>query len=234
MAKLSELVYDIKEALKEYSDDTELDNRYIIYLYNFKRAKYLRQDLNNFNKSVDNSIIQRVCLELEEVSVNECSVGLDCETVLRTKKALPKPLELNTKTAIDKVKPTNRLSIPFNFIKKEKAYYSLEGSSFNKSIYAFLDVDNHIYITSKLDSHKLLECITVDAIFEDPLSLQEFKNCCGCEDDDSNTCFDIDNTDYPLQPHYVDVIRNEIINELAKLKALREDTTNDSIDEKSS
>ncbi len=189
----------------------------------------LKKTLNNFNRSVDNSIIQRLCLELEEVSVTECSLDLDCETILRTKQPLPKPLELNTKTAIDKVKPTNRLSIPFNFISKEKAYYTLEGSSFNKSIYSFLDVDNHIYITSKLDSHKLLECITVDAIFENPLDLQDYKNCCGCEDD-SSTCYDIDTTEYPLQPHYVDLIRTEIVRELVNLLQIPEDKTNDSND----
>jgi|TARA_R110000851_G_scaffold314588_1_gene476692 hypothetical protein len=229
MAKLSELVYDVREALKSYSDDQELDNRYIIYLYNIKRAKYLRQDLNNFNRNIDNSIIQRLCLELEEVSVTECSVDLSCETILRTKQSLPKPLELNTKTAIDKVKPSTKLSLPFNFISKEKAYYAIEGGSFNKSIYAFLDVDNHIYITSKLDSHKILECLTIDAIFENPLDLQNYNNCCGCTDV-ATVCYDIDTTDYPLQPHYIDIIRTEIISELAALIKIPEDKTNNSND----
>jgi len=77
MAKFEELAYDIREAVKAFSDDTELDNRYILYLYNIKRAKYLKQDLNNYQKTIDNSIKQTFCLDLEVVSANECSLDYD-------------------------------------------------------------------------------------------------------------------------------------------------------------
>ena len=50
MAKFNEIIYDVREAVKQYSDDSELDDRYIKYLYNNKRSKYLRQDLNNYSK----------------------------------------------------------------------------------------------------------------------------------------------------------------------------------------
>ena len=49
---LSKIIYDIKESLKEYTDDSELDNRYIIHLFNIKRAKYLRQQLNALETSI--------------------------------------------------------------------------------------------------------------------------------------------------------------------------------------
>lgn len=229
MAKLQELIYDVRESLKSYSDDTELDDRYIVYLYNIKRAKYLRQDLNNYSKTIDNSIQQSLCLELEEVSANECSLDLDCGTIVRSTKPLPKPLELHTKTALTKIKPTNKLSLPFNFLPKERIYYLIGGSSFPKSVYAFLDIDNHIYITSELDSHKLIECITVQGVFEDPLQLKDFKDCCGCSDD-SNICFSEEDTDYPLQPHLVDIIRSEIINELIQKERIPQDKYNNSND----
>jgi hypothetical protein len=224
---LSKLIYDVREAVKEFTDDSELDNRYIIYLYNIKRVKYLRQDLNNYQKTVDNSILQSFCLSLEEVSANECNVNYDCKTLLRSTQRVPTPIELHTKVGITKIKPTNRLSIPFSFINKDKVAY-LDGATFKSSLYAFFDVDEYIYIVSANDeAYKLLDCITVTGIFEDPLELANYQNCCGCI---NNTCFDEMESDYPLQPHYIDIIRKEIINDLLQLKQIKEDKDNDSND----
>ena len=225
MAKINELTSDIREAIKAYSDDNDLDDRYIIYLYNIKRAKYLRQDLNNYQKTVDNSITQTLCLTMKEVSINECTVDYSCGSLLRSTQPIPIPLELHSKVAITKVKPITKLSIPFNFITKDKAAY-IENAPFNKAIYAFLDVDNHIYAYSKSDDYKLLECITVTGIFEDPLSLQNYTNCCNCGDQPI-PCFDIDESKYPLQPHYIDVIRDEIIRDILRTKQIPEDKIND-------
>ena len=202
---VDKLIYDVREALKEYSDDSELSDSYILYLYDIKRAKYLRQDINNSQRTIDISVVQTLCLELEEVNVNECSVDLGCETIIRTKRAIPTPLQLHTKSALTRVAPADRVSRPFNLINRDKA------------------------VTSGGNALKLLECINVTGVFENPLDLIEYQNCCSCDIPDS--CFDIETTDYPIQPHYIDVIKNEIVSELAKLKVIKEDKTNDAVDE---
>lgn len=222
---LEKLTYDVKEAVKAYNDDSELDTRYIIYLYNIKRAKYLRQALNNYQRTVDNSIKQTLCLTLEEVDMSECSVDYDCGTLLRTTQVVPKPLELDSKVAITKVKPTTRISQPFNFISKSKAAY-IDNAPYSNSIYAFIDVDNYIYVYSKSDAYKVLDCITVTGVFEDPLSLSAYTNCCGCTDS-ASVCYDEASSDYPLQPHFIDLIREEIIKDLIRGIQLPEDTEND-------
>lgn len=228
---ISKLIYDVREALKEYSDDTELSDSYIIYLYDIKRSKYLRQDINNSQRTIDISVLQSLCLELEEVNINECGVELGCETIIRTKQAIPTPLQLHTKTALTRVSPADRISKPFNLISREKAVYAF-GAPFPNSIYAFLHNDNHIYLTSKGNGLSLLECINVTGVFENPLDLVNYKNCCSCDESTiSNVCFDIETTDYPIQPHYIDIIKNEIVNELARLNVIKEDKTNDSVDE---
>jgi hypothetical protein len=226
MAKLNEIVYDIREALKEFSDDSEIDNRHLIYLINTKRAKYLRQDLNNFQKVTDTSIQQTFCLELEVTSANQCGLDLGCNKIIRTKKPLPTAIELHTKPAITKIKPTNRIAAPFNFITRDKAPM-LEYAPFNKSVYAFIDNDYHIYLISKGDAVNLLDCITVSGIFENPLKLSEYKTCCGCVDGEAEVCYNEEESEYPLQPHYVDLIKSEIVNDLLKLKQIPEDKIND-------
>lgn len=226
---LNKLVYDVREAIKEYTDDSEVDDRYIIYLYNIKRVKYLRQDLNSYQKTVDNSILQSFCLSLEEVSGNECDIDYDCSTLLRSTKPVPTPIDLHTKVGITKIKPTKRIALPFSFISKDKVAF-IEGATFKDSLYAFLDTDEYIYIVSpNNNSYKLLECITVTGVFEDPLELSNYSSCCGCDSDESS-CFDEMTSDYPLQPHYIDIIRDEIIQELLQVKQIREDKTNDTND----
>jgi len=228
MAKFEELAYDIREAVKAFSDDTELDNRYILYLYNIKRAKYLKQDLNNYQKTIDNSIKQTFCLDLEVVSANECSLDYDCGTILRSTKKIPTPIEMHTKVAITSIKPSNKISTPFNFISKDKAAY-VANAPYARSLYAFLDTDGYIYVYSGSESYQLLDCISVTGVFEDPISLKDYATCCGC-DPDTNSCFDIDTFNYPLQPNYIDLIREEIVREVLRKIQVPEDKINDSTD----
>lgn len=226
--RLDKLTYDVREAVRQYSDDSEISDRYIHYLYGIKRGKYLRQALNNYQRTFDNSILQSFCIELEEVNVNECGITIECSTLLRTVTPIPKPLELHTKVAISNVKPTNRLAIPFNFISKKRAAFVAD-SFFQTSIYSFLDDDGYIYVTSpSFNEYKLLNCLTITGVFEDPLELANYSNCCGC--DDPAPCFDMTTTDYPLQPHNIDLIKNEIVQDLLRFLQIPEDKANDASD----
>jgi hypothetical protein len=56
------------------------------------------------------------------VSANQCASALDCTVIIRTKRPIPQPIELHIKPAITSVKSTNRTSLPFNFVTKEKSY----------------------------------------------------------------------------------------------------------------
>lgn len=229
MAKLNEMIYDIREYIREFSDDTEVDDRHLVYLINIKRAKYLRQDLNNYQKATDLSIQQKFCVAMEEVSADECGQDIYCDKVLRSVKPLPKAIELHTRTAITKLKPTNVLSVPFNVISKDKVPY-LKDSPFKNSIYAFIDSDNYVYLISSNTTYKLIDCLNVAGIFENPLELSEFTNCCGCPESEQTVCYDQNESEYPLQPHYVDLIKREIVNDLMKVKQMPEDKINDTND----
>lgn len=226
MATIAELTYDIREGVRQFQDDSEISDKHIMYLYGIKRAKYLRNDLNNLQKTIDLTILQTLCLELEEVSINECGLDYDCETIMRTKQPLPKLLELHLKPSIITVKPTNKTSKPFTLISKERAPF-VGGSPFKDNIYAFLDTDNRVYLISESEHVKLLECITVTIIAEDPLELQNYTNCCKCTSQ-TNPCFNPLTTKYPLQPHHIDNIRSEILDFYIKNLQIPEDKNNNS------
>lgn len=226
MAKLEELIYDVREALNEFSDDSEIDNRYITYLYNIKRAKYLRQELNNMHRRIDLSIQQSVCLSLELVSGDECND--DCPKILRSTLPVPQPLELHTKPAIISVKPTTKISVPFNFVSKQKIAY-IEGAPFGTSLYSFIDEDGYLYVYSLSEAYKLLKCVTVVGVFEDPLDLANYPACCDCTAFE-NPCYNEMTDEYPLQPHMIDLISKEIVKDLITKKQVIEDTENNALD----
>lgn len=228
MASIRELEYDVREGVRQYTDDSDISSRYIMYLWGIKRSKYLRNDLNNLQKTVDTSILQTLCLELEEVNVNQCGLDYDCETIMRTKKPVPKPLELHLKSAITSVKSTNRIDVPFNFVEKTRAVFS-KYSPFNRAVYAFLDDDMHIYLVSESEIVRMVECITVTAIFEEPLDLKDYTNCCKCIN--APTCFNEDTTEYPLQSHHIDNIREEIIKTLVRTLQIPNDNNNNANDD---
>lgn len=221
---LQKIIYDVREGIKAYTDDSNVSDRYITYLYNIKRAKYLRQELNDTRKTTDISVTQTFCLELEYVPINQCGVDAECDRILRTKRPIPKPLELHTKVAITVVKPINRISLPFNFVSKEKALYS-KFSPYKKSIFAFLDTDMYIYILSESNTVGMMEAINISGVFEDPLELRSYTSPSG------TICFDDATTDYPLQAHLVDLIKIEIVNELLGKLKVPEDKNNNADDE---
>lgn len=224
---VEKIIFDIREGIRQFTDDSEISDSHILYLYGLKRSKYLRQEANNLQRNVDNSILQTLCLEVEEVNISECGIDYECGTIMRTVKPIPKPLELHLRSAITSIKPNNRISVPFNFVNKDRAIYS-KYSKYNKSIYTFLDNDLYLYFISQSNAIKLLDCVTVTGIFEDPLELKNYKNCCGCND--AQICFDIMKTDYPLQSHNIDYIREEIIQNYIRTLQIPEDKQNNSDD----
>lgn len=228
MASINQVIFDIREALKDYSDDSELSNEYILYLLNIKRAKYLKQRIDQLGRSYNNRVLQTLCLETEEVSINECGLDFDCETIIRTKKPLPQLLQLSTKDALQRVSPSDKLSIKFNLINRERATGYMN-SPFNNKIKAFLHDDNHIYLIGN-PMPLLLECISVTGVFEDPTELENYSNCCGCNLETSK-CFDYDTTEYPIQIDLLDIIRTDVIQEIAKLKQIKEEQSNNSNDD---
>ena len=84
----------------------------------------------------------------------------------------------------------------------------------------------YLYVISRNDLVNLIECVSVTGIFEDPLSLSLFNTCCGCET--KTSCYDEDTTDYPLQSHHIDTIREEIKLVLKDKLQIPEDRVNDS------
>lgn len=224
--KLDKLVYDIREALKEYSDDSEFSNRYIEYLISVKRSKYLKQELDKFGSKFNNSITQTFCSPIEKVNANECGISLDCDTIYRTSLVIPELLQLTTRDALQRVASVNRLSKPFTIIDRTRAPFA-GNSIFNKATKVFLNNDDRLYFIFP-EEVNLIENVSITGVFEDPLELSADRYCNECNAE----CYDPYEHNYPMTPHLVDLVRLDIIKELSGLENLKEDIKNDSQDER--
>lgn len=225
--KLLNLIYSVREAVKEFTDDSELDDRYITHLLDIKRAKYIRQDLNNFAKPIDNNIIQSLCIPLVETSAFDCDIDIECNLLLRSKYKIPNTFITSTKNAILTVRSINKLEKPFLFIDELRLPF-VNYAMFPNKIYTFLGSDNYIYVFSNDTSFKLLDCVLIKGVFESPVDLIGLETC--CEDcTETNTCFTYE-SDYPLPSHLIDVVLQDVKNELLNIKKVPEDRTNDATD----
>lgn len=230
MNTIPKIIYSIREGIKEYKDDSEFDDRYLLFKANTFRSVLLRQELNNLQKQVSSTITQSLCLELEEVSAYECGLDFGCETIMRTIKPVPTLIDLAFKPAIYNVKPTKILGKSFSFITREQAVH-YEHSPFKNSIFAFLHTDNHVYVVSRNDGHKLIDCLNIVGVFFNPLDLENYTNCCGC-DIKTKPCFNEETTAYPIGTHHVGVLIAEVVKDIiSKELRISEDRINDATDQ---
>lgn len=228
MATRNELIYDIKEYFKKYSDDNNMSSRHIMYMYRTKRARNLRQLFSDLKKSFDSSITQSLCVGLEEVNSTLCGDDLGCK-VLRSKEPIPKLIDFRNRNSLLSVTPTDIMANPFKQIEDSQLPH-IFNRPFSNGIYAYKDNDDYIYILSKSKTINFMDCVYIKGIFEDPEALEDYTNCCGEDCTSSTACF-TDDTEYPLQPFLIDTIRLEIIKELAPREPIREEKDNNSDDE---
>lgn len=221
---LSKIVYDIREGIRKNTDDSNISDEYIIHLINTHRNYLIRNELNNFQRVSPISVSQPLCIALEEVPASECGV-YTCETLLKSVLPVPSRLDLHIGNSIIDVRPVLKNERSFKLVTKQRAIYH---SGNIKNILAYMDNDNHLYLTGNSPLFKLLQCVIVTGVFEDPTELLNIESCCtDCDDTASNNCEDILDMNYPIPANLIKFIRDEIVTKLSVINNLPNDTTND-------
>ena len=224
--RFDKIIYDVRESLNFNSDDVNITDEYIAYLISVYRAELLKHELNSQQRTVSPINIQSFCLEMEEVSSFDCGIDVGCETILRSKQQLPSLIKTHIGNSLTMVRPIDRKARSFTLIEEARLSY-LPNSKFTKSIYYFIGSDSHMYLVSKSDTFKLIKCINVSGIFADPLELQDYKNCCNCDNSEDNNCFDIYESDYPISADQIPMIVTLIGQRLVTKLQIPNDNVND-------
>lgn len=223
--KESQLIYSIREKLAQYADDSDFDNREILFEINLQRALYLRNLYNAKHRTIDPEVKQILCVPMVTASPDECGcIDTDC-VVLRSERPLPSLIELHDTNGIFYTGPAAVGEKPFSYVSYIQAMFSGERAYNANTIYTFMNPNGHLFLKSKNAQHKMIDCIMVHALLEFPEEAAAYNNPNG------TACYDPAVTNYPIKAHALAYITEMVVQRLLFKLGIPVDRTNDSSSE---
>jgi len=214
----NEIIFAIREKLKEYVDDTRYTSQYLMFLVDLKREVLIRQQYNQIQRSVDTQLEQLFILPMEIVDASDiASIPVEDDELIRSVIPIPMVIELHHRNLYSRIATRGKLDRPMNLVSMRRFVYVGEDEFEGDSIFCMIDEDNYLYARSKSHEELSYEETTVRAVYARPLELIGEK--------------DLNTFKYPANAHFVDTIINMIVQELASLKPLPTDQSNDSSDD---
>lgn len=219
METLRKIIYDIKERLGIYSDDSNFSDEHIAQMVYSKRNLLLKQYISNLRKEVPYDALQEICLKLSET---KCEGDLQ---YLLSDKKLPGVIETSGKNLMEEVYFDSIDARWINIIKYNRIPY-LKGSRFaSKQIYVTVTPDRKIMVVNTLNSHIFMEDIKLKILASDPEAADELS----CQSSTGDEC-DFYDKPFPCESSLIDVIKSSIVNDLTIKFRLPVDKINDAED----
>lgn len=221
MATLKEIAYSVLSQVYNFniSDDTDIDLDWIYYQINLIKNKVITEYLRNKNKIFEFDIHKYLydvnCLKLECVDEAECcDITTDCnilKVVLPTNILYP---EYTSVSLVDKKKY-------FDYVPRP-----LIQSYLNRRILLGIGywyyVQNRIYVISRIPH---LKYISISGVFEEVDKLQAITDC------EDKPCFEITDTDYPVEPIHLPMIEQYVVQLCRTALVNVKDLTNNALDD---
>ena len=220
MATLNEIAYDLLSIVRpQLSDDNDIDIRQIKFWIRNQRSLWLRNELNR-KRTIDEEVIQTICADIEEVDASDCcDITINC-SILRSKKKIPKTIELHNKNAIVRVGPVNKKGKPFSYIGYERVPWVGNGRFNQHLLYAFL-YNEYIHVLTNNSAYQDLKTIVIRGVFEDPIEVSAFTDC------DDQPCYTDDDA-YPLKSWMIPALKEAILKSNLMIEAQAESQGDDS------
>ena len=223
MAKYKEIVSMVLDELKVTSDDSIYTEEHIVFLAGRYRTFLLKQRYySDLKKQIPESNYQTLCLSLEQVEAIE---GLPCEGgyYLRTTKPVPDLMPFG----ITRIYPSDSYyKGNIEFVTKDRFKFTGHNKWLQNIIYATLDPDGSIYLTSQNPQFMYLQQATLTGIFEDAEKASELE----CDKDGNTRECDILDRDFPIEDALVAPLIELITHELSPSIAAPEDKENNAND----
>jgi hypothetical protein len=151
--------------------------RYMIQQINISRAVLLKNRLNQgvLINDVVKQVLQNV--EMDIASGSELDSFDSSSKILKSRKPIPSLIARHNKPAFLSVRNPNIISEEYNVIPKENAIYAGSGRYNKRGVFTFL-YDGHIYIKLNRTNPKLglIDTLSVEGVFENPLEVITFNN----------------------------------------------------------
>jgi len=218
--KLNKLVYEVLTIAREMSDDSNITELLVEDLINEYRSKYIQIEYSKRNV-VSQISVQSFNLGMTVVdSSNDPSVNIGT-AVLESDK-LPELINLAKKPGIIRIRSIDGIKGEIAFMNIDRA----KNTSFSrfKTINAFLDNNNKLYVIGNKPSTILIENITVDAVLETPNDITNYPYKDRAVGDELGS--------YPIPSSMWSFVKQEVLKDIFMSYKVPNDNVNNEIDDK--
>ena len=213
-------IYDIKERLNDYADDSELSIEHLGFLIDEVRALVIKQSYQGIGVNIPNTIKQQINLDL---ILDQDNIFASLNKILVSENALPKLIESSNQNKYITVDNGSYRNVKFIKSTNERFPY-VGGNKFLQNIvYYTLGVDYKLYFTGGSSVHTLMENARVFGVFTNPKEAWEAGP-------NYNEDIDFNDTIYPIDSDMWVKISDIIFKMLAPKAQIQEDKLNNAND----
>lgn len=220
---LRKMIYDVKERVNAYSDDSNISDEHIAFLITQKRAKHTKYLISNLRKEISMDTFQTICFKME---AEDCNGEEGEGTVLKSNHPLPGIIETTGRSVLSQVKLDSRFTKWLNIVDYQRFPFLKYGRFIGKQLYVCVDEEGYLLMYNTLDSHIFVEDLKVKLIASDPEQADKLS----CDDSEDSNC-DFYDKKYPIDPFIIDTVLNEITEELTLKFRVPVDTLNNAEDD---
>lgn len=208
----NEAIYSIREGVRQYADDSSISNRFIEFELAIERAKFIPMKYKT--KIIPDSYKQTLCFDLEETTNSECGCVDENCTLMRTTTKVPTFIGNLT------VASGTKDSIPFSNVSWNRFTHSGNNAYNINTVFSSVHTDYRLYLKSKNNLYKLIECINIRGVFDNPSDAVS-----------SSTCGDKATDRYPIEAADFAYVQEAVIKKLLLMLNIPEDLDNNANDD---
>ena len=205
MATSAEIVFSVKELLKDHTDDTLIENDHVLFLVKSYRNLLLRQLYSDRSKGYDASAIQSFCVGMKRTDSGVCGTTTGC-FILRSEQKIPGLLSVKGRSSLVRVGPPIIGAAGYDLISPDYVSICMDDKYASNSAFV---LDDYIYLVGKEPSVNLVKCVSVTGIFDNPDALKEYSTCDTWST--SKTPCVTEESEFPIPAFMVTTIINEIV-----------------------
>lgn len=217
MSTLRNIIYDVREAVHAYSDDSNISDEYIAYQINITRNLLLRNKFSSRGFTIPQKLRQNFHKQLELVDTNDFVTGLG--TILRTVDPIDYPIEPFAFRSNMRITSSSYLDPQFNLVLPERFPYLGMNKWNQNQVYVTIGTDYRLYFTSSNPSLKLMKNIKLSMVCENPETA--YPNTINYNSD-----VDFWDSEYPLDDATITEIVDLIVKKIVGSLQIPEDKIN--------
>ena len=218
--KLNKLVYEVLTIAREMSDDSNITESLIEHLIDEYRSKYIQIEYSKKNM-VSQISVQSFNVTMTAIdSSNSPNIATGI-SVLESNE-LPELINLAKRPGIIRIRTIDGIVGNINLMNLDRA----EQTTYSrfKTINAYLDSNNKLYIVGNKASAILIKEITIDAVLVSPTEVMGYPY--------KGRNVGAELPDYPIPASMWSFVKQEILNDLFTSYKVPNDNSNDQIDDK--